>query len=472
MSFLNEQDYASHKKAYPRTFNGDFRKLKWLISLILLGIYLFVPWIRWDRGSDAPSQAVLIDMEGRRAYFFNIEIWPQEVYYLTGILIIAAIALFLATAMAGRVWCGFACWQTVFTDLFVWVESSFEGDRNARIKRDNGPLTVDKILRKIGTNVVWLILSFITGLQMMLYFGNAPDMLKEFFAGEAGVTVYSFTFILMVSTYLLAGYAREDVCVYMCPYARFQGSMLDENSLVVTYEAWRGEPRAKTKKGQSFEGRGHCVECTMCVQACPTGIDIRNGPQIACIGCGLCIDACNVTMDRMGLPRGLISYDSMNNQDARAKGEPTKNRVIRPRTIGYFGLIAVVGIFMLFVLNNRARIGINVLHDRSPLFVVMSDGSIRNSYTLKIINMTNQKVELPLEIKGVEYSKLHILGQEEEGSKPKLVISAVRVADFRLFVAVSPDKLREKSSAVEFIITNPETGEKRTAKDKFVGPGK
>ncbi|MBY0431205.1 MAG: cytochrome c oxidase accessory protein CcoG, partial [Rhodospirillales bacterium] len=356
-------------------------RLKWIAMIVLMGIYFIGPFLRWDRGPGAPDQAILIDMPGERAYFFSIEIWPQEVYYLTGILILAAIGLFFVTALLGRVWCGFTCWQTVWTDFYVWIEEMFEGDRNARIKLDAGPWTTSKILRKTGKHTIWAVFSLLTGMAFVFYCQDAFQGTKAIFSGQATATTYGFVALFGGLTYLLAGWAREQVCIYMCPWPRFQAAMFDEDSLVVTYEAWRGEPRSHAKRGETFEGRGHCVDCRMCVQVCPTGIDIRDGSQLACIGCALCVDACNGVMDRFGLPRGLISYDSTANMVARSKGEPTRIRLVRGRTVAYICVLAVVGALMVYSLATRHTTEVNVLQERSPLYVPLSNGTIRNGYT-------------------------------------------------------------------------------------------
>ncbi|MGE5145636.1 MAG: cytochrome c oxidase accessory protein CcoG, partial [Candidatus Eiseniibacteriota bacterium] len=276
--------YANRVRVYPKRVWGQFRRIKWIALTVMLAIYYIAPWIRWDRGPGVPDQAILIDMANRRAYFFGIEIWPQEVYYLTGLLILAAIGLFLMTSLAGRVWCGYACPQTVWTDIFMFVERWIEGDRNARIKLDQGPTTAAKVLKKIAKHGTWLIIALLTGGAWILYFDDAPTMLGQLVTGEASTTSYFFIGLFTATTYLLAGWAREQVCTYMCPWPRIQGAMLDEDSLNVSYRAWRGEPRGKHKANAGWEGRGDCIDCRLCIAVCPTGIDIRDGQQLECIG--------------------------------------------------------------------------------------------------------------------------------------------------------------------------------------------
>ena len=466
--------YASRVKIQPRKIEGRWRRVKWTVLTVLLGLYYLGPWIRWDRGPGAPDQALLIDMPGRRAYFFWIEIWPQEVYYLTGLLILGAIGLFLATAWFGRVWCGFTCPQTVWTDLFMWVERLIEGDRNARLRLDKAPLSLEKVWKKLAKHAAWLVIAALTGGVWILYFNDAPTTVVKLFRGEAGSAVYGFTALFTFTTYLLAGWAREQVCIYMCPWPRFQSAMFDEDSLIVTYEAWRGEPRGGAKKrGQSFEGRGHCVDCGMCWQVCPTGVDIRNGQQMACIGCALCVDACNSIMDRYGLPRELITYDSINNQLARAKGEPTRIRLIRPRTIVYGVVLAIVASVLTYSLTTRSRLEINVVPDRQPLFVRLSDGTIRNGYTLKILNMERAPKTFLLSTEGLQGGEVMVTGHHPEPTAAvELPVGADAIGSFRVFVKALPQGLSGKQTDFALVLTDMGTRHSVSHRAVFAGPGK
>ena len=327
--------YAARPRIHPKRARGDFRRLKWLIMLVTLGVYYVTPWIRWDRGPFAPDQAVLIDIPARRFYFFFIEIWPQEFYYVTGLLIVASMALFLITSIAGRVWCGYTCPQTVWTDLMIAIERFVEGDRNARLRLDRTPWSARKIGLKLTKHSIWLLVGALTGGAWVFYFADAPTLAVQLATFEAPMAAWLFIAIFAATTYVLGGLAREQVCTYMCPWPRIQGAMLDEESLVVTYHPARGEPRGSHKADESWEDRGHCIDCNQCVAVCPMGIDIRDGQQLECIGCALCIDACNEVMEKVSLPRNLISYDTLGNMDRRAKGEPTTFSIVRPRTVFY-----------------------------------------------------------------------------------------------------------------------------------------
>ncbi|HRD76763.1 MAG TPA: cytochrome c oxidase accessory protein CcoG, partial [Hyphomicrobiaceae bacterium] len=303
--------YASREKIHPRLARGTFRRLKWLVMLVTLGIYYALPWLRWNRGPDLPSQAVLVDMANNRYFFFFLEIWPQEFYFITGLLILAALALFMMTSMAGRVWCGYTCPQTVWTDLMIAVERFWQGDRNARIRLDASPWSASKVFKKVATHASWLLIGLATGGAFVFYFRDAPTLARELLTGDAPYIAYLFLVIFALTTYVLGGIAREQVCIYMCPWPRIQGAMVDHETLLVTYKSERGEPRGPHKKGQPWEGRGDCIDCKACVAVCPAGIDIRDGAQLECIQCALCIDACNEIMTKVGRPRGLVAYSTI-----------------------------------------------------------------------------------------------------------------------------------------------------------------
>ena len=422
--------YKPRTPIYPKLVHGQWRRIKWALLIVTLGIYYVTPWIRWHRPGALPDQAVLVDFFGRRFYFFGIQLWPQEVYFITGLLVMAALALFLVTALFGRLWCGYACPQTVWTDLFIYVERAFEGDRNARMRLDAAPWSFDKLWRKVGKHAVWLGLAFGTGGAWIFYFRDAPTLLREFWTGEAPITSYVSCFVLTATTYVFAGHMREQVCTYMCPWPRIQGAMLDEHSLQVTYRRDRGEPRAPHKKGASWDGRGDCIDCNACVVACPMGIDIRDGAQLECINCGLCIDACDEIMDRVERPRGLIGYDTDDAVAARAAKRAPRYPMVRPRTLYYTGALVLVSGVMLWGFANRTTLDVHVLRDRNPMFVRLHDGAIRNAYTLKIANRGFEPVPVEVGFAGVAGARVSTPGEADgtpiQAGLPPNAVSAVR----------------------------------------------
>ncbi|MEL7541101.1 MAG: cytochrome c oxidase accessory protein CcoG, partial [Pseudomonadota bacterium] len=379
--------YAKRQQIYPKLAHGKFRSVKWAVMAVTLAVYYLLPWLRWDRGEGIPDQAVLADFESEKFYFFFIEIWPQDIHFLAGLLILASLGLFLITSLLGRVWCGYTCPQTVWTDLYIWVERAFEGDRAARMRLDKSQWGFSKFLRKFGKHTVWLIIAFWTGGAFILYWHDAPTVARGWFTGEAPLSAYWFAGILTMTTYFLAGWMREQVCTYMCPWPRIQGALTDEHALNVTYRYDRGEPRGPKRKSENWDDRGDCIDCDQCVQVCPVGIDIRNGPQLECIHCALCIDACDQMMAKIDRPTGLIAYDTDVAVAARAANEtPPRYRILRTRTMLYVVLISAISALMVWGLATRATIEANVLKDRSPPFVQLSSGEIQNGYTLKLVN--------------------------------------------------------------------------------------
>lgn len=453
------QFFKKQEKIYPRRVWGKFRKLKWVTMLVLLTIYYGAPWLRWDRGGQSPDQAILIDLNHTRAYFFGIEIWPQEVYYITGILILAAVGLFFVTSLFGRVWCGYACPQTVWTDLFVWVERIVQGDRNARKKLDESPWTFEKIRKKGLTHIIWLIIGLCTGGAWVFYFNDAPTLLDQIIHFDVPWSVGGWILGLTFSTYLMAGFAREQVCTYMCPYARFQSAMFDKDTLIIAYDEQRGEPRGKHKAGDSWEGRGHCIGCDSCVIVCPMGIDIREGLQMECIACGLCIDACDTVMEKIGLPKGLIRYDT----ESKKKFNP-----LRPRTFWYGGIITLVGCVMLYTLLTRSPLEMNVIHDRNPLFVQLSDGSVRNGYNITIINKNHEDKTYALSVQGIANTTARIQASSDIPAD-NLPVFADSVGHFRVFLTAEKQSNHRREITFQLV----ETGSNITATKEtiFVSEG-
>jgi cytochrome c oxidase accessory protein FixG len=381
--------YAAREPVFPRRVSGRFRTLKWWIMALTLGIYYLTPWIRWDRGPDLPDQAVLIDLAGRRFYFFWIEIWPHEFYFVAGLLIMAGIGLFLFTSVLGRVWCGYTCPQTVWTDLMILVERWIEGDRNARVKLWNAPWSLTKLRLRLTKWAVWGLIGLATGGAWVFYFADAPTLLGDLLTGQAAPVAYASVALLTATTVVFGGFMREQVCIYMCPWPRIQAAMMDEESLTVAYRDWRGEPRGKHRKADGAADLGDCIDCNACVAVCPMGIDIRNGQQLACITCALCIDACDDVMGKIGKPRGLIDYIALSDEGRERSGgqpRPLLGHIFRPRTLLYTAIWAGVGIGLVFALFIRADIDITVEKVRNPVNVTLSDGSIRNSYEIRLRN--------------------------------------------------------------------------------------
>lgn len=466
--------YAPGRKVYPQAVRGHYRNIKWAVLAITLGIYYLLPFVRWDRGPSAPSQAVLLDFPNRRFYFFFIEIWPQEVYYLTGLLVLAAMALFLMNAVAGRVWCGYLCPQTVWTDLFYAVERFFEGDRRERLRNDQNKLTFELVARKAGKHAVWLVIAWWTGGAWVLYFADAPTMVRELATFTAPAMAWFWIALLTFTTYLLAGFLRQQVCVYMCPWPRIQAALTDEHALNVTYRYDRGEPRTSMKKSATLRDQGlpagDCIDCAQCVAVCPTGIDIRDGLQVDCIQCGLCIDACDNVMERVGRPTRLIAYDTDLNIQRRQRGEAPRFSIIRARTVLYAAIIAVVGGIMLFALMTRVDSGISVIHDRNPIFVRLSDGGVRNGYTVRILNKSLAERTFGISIEGLEGVDIQIIsGDATAAEAHQVAVGPDRTVELRILLTVRGRSL-EPSEPIEFVLTDILTGAAERAGDNFRSP--
>jgi len=467
--------YAPRRKIYPQSVHGRFRNIKWAVLVVTLAVYYLLPFVRWDRGPNAPSQAVLIDFPNRRFYFFFIEIWPQEIYYLTGLLILAAIVLFLMNAVAGRIWCGYLCPQTVWTDLFLTIERMVEGDRREHMQRDVRKWMVEAYARKGLKHFLWLMVAWWTGGAWVLYFADAPTLVKELATGEAPLIAYAWIGILTITTYSLAGHMREQVCLYMCPWPRIQAALTDEYALNVTYRYDRGEPRCSVKKGDQLRAQGQpvgdCIDCLQCVHVCPTGVDIRGGADLGCIQCGLCIDACDVIMSKLGRPTGLIAYDTDLNIKQRIEGKQAFYKLVRMRTVLYAAVITVVGGIMLYTLATRDSEGISVIHDRNPMYVRLSDGALRNGYTIRIVNKQLKYRDFIVGVDGLPSTLVDFVGLPPR-------------ADGRQLISVGPDQTKEvrvvvtdysatppaSSTSILFKLIDIDSGESAEMRDHFFGP--
>jgi len=471
-----EKLYEKRTFVHPRRIDGPFRRFKWLVMLVTLGIYYGTPWIRWDRGPYAPDQAVLVDLANRRFYMFSIEIWPHEFYFVAGLLIMAGIGLFLVTSAVGRAWCGYTCPQTVWTDVFQHVDRFVDGDRNARIKLDAAPWGPGKIARRAFKWTIYLVIGFWTGGAWIMYFADAPTLTHDFWTGQAAPVAYITVAVLTFTTVLMGGFAREQVCIYMCPWPRIQTAMLDEKSLIVTYKDWRGEPRGSVKKAQKDPGKfGDCIDCGMCQAVCPTGYDIRNGPDIACITCALCIDACDRVMKEVGRPRGLIDYATLEDCKREEAGEaprPVWKSILHVRTIVYFLVWGSIGLAMLFALGTRSRTDISVAPDRNPPFTLMSDGSVRNNYTLKLRNMESRPRTFTVSLDGLPGAVLWTEDMSRESAATTVAreVAADAIETMRAYVVVPQDQADDRE--FEFVLASvDEPNEGDRAETRFDAPG-
>jgi cytochrome c oxidase accessory protein FixG len=406
--------YAAQRKVYPREIAGRFARLRTACVWLLLGIFYLFPWLQWDG-----RQAVLFDLPARKFFIAGLVFWPQDFIFLTWLLIIAALSLFFFTAVAGRLWCGYACPQTVWTEAFLWMERVTEGDRAARQKLDRGPWTPRKLARKSAKQFLWIAFALWTGFTFVGFFTPIRTLAAEVAALATGPWETFWILFYGLATYGNAGYLREQVCKYMCPYARFQSAMFDRDTLVITYDAERGEPRGAGKRtaGERAAGRGDCVDCTWCVQVCPTGIDIRDGLQIDCIACAACIDACDTVMDRVGSPRGLIRYTTQHALDHE------KTRLLRPRVIVYAGLLAALVTGFLITIALRSPVSLDVIRDRKSLYRLTGDGHVDNVYTLRILNKTEHPQRFALEAIGA--APLSLIPAEREYLVPSGAVYSI-----------------------------------------------
>lgn len=491
--------YAPRQKIFPKRASGSFRRFKWLVMLVTLGIYYLTPWLRWDRGPYAPDQAVLVDIAHRRFYFFFIEIWPQEFFFVAGLLVMAGIGLFLITSTVGRAWCGYSCPQTVWVDLFLVVERAIEGDRNARIKLDAGPWTARKLSLRSAKHAIWLLIAVATGGAWIFYFADAPNLFLDVVSGKAAAVAYITVAVLTATTYTFGGLMREQVCTYMCPWPRIQAAMLDEHSLTVTYNDWRGEPRSRHAKKAAAEGRavGDCVDCNACVAVCPMGIDIRDGQQLECITCALCIDACDAVMDKTGKERGLISYatlsDYNSNMALATAGETTAidpgrirrvdgklsdkvaqfhiRKLFRPRTFVYMGGWTLIGIALIYSLLGRDRLEVNVLHDRNPQFVTLSDGSIRNGYTVKLLNMIPEPRTIILTMEGLPGANMSVIGFDQPEDRSIAVLAEPdRLKTLKVFVRQPKEFVEGTTASFKFVVEDKSSFERDDYVATFKAP--
>ncbi len=494
--------YAAQEPVFPKRVSGRYRNLKWIIMIITLGIYYITPWIRWDRGPNLPDQAVLVDLGGRRFFFFWIEIWPHEFYFVAGLLIMAGLGLFLFTSALGRVWCGYSCPQTVWTDLFFMVERWIEGDRNARLRLWKQKWDFTKWRLRVTKWIVWLLIAIATGGAWVFYFADAPTLLVDLFTGQAAFVAYATVAILTATTFIFGGFAREQVCIYMCPWPRIQAAMMDEHTITVAYRDWRGEPRGKGKKrrasaeaaiassrlaGPTIIGQepgstskampedqplGDCIDCMACVNVCPVGIDIRDGQQMECITCALCIDACDEIMGKVGMERGLIDYVALTDEKNERAGNqkvPIWRHILRPRTLIYTALWSTIGVALIVALFIRSELDITVAAVRNPQFVTLSDGSVRNTYDVRIRNMTAEDSTFRISLTSEEALRVGL-----EGTPTLMVdVPADETQLQRVYVTAAPDSPAAEGDRTDLRIWVEQVGETLRAHEDttFIGRG-
>jgi len=445
--------YASREKIYTRAFTGLYRNLRLAGGALLFLLFFGTVWLNWEG-----RQAVWWNLPERKFHIFGATYWPQDFMLLSWLLIICAFGLFFITVFAGRVWCGYTCPQSVFTWVFMWAEKVTEGDRNQRMKLDKQPMSGAKLGRKAAKHGIWVGVSLLTAITFVGYFTPIRELVIEIFTGQASGWAYFWIGFFTLATYGNAGYLREQVCIYMCPYARFQSVMFDQDTLIVSYDPRRGELRGPRKKDADYkaQGLGDCIDCKMCVQVCPTGIDIRDGLQIECIGCAACIDACDDIMDKMNYPKGLISYTTEHNLSGQ------KTRLLRPRLIGYaVALVAMIGLFA-WAVANRPLVEVDVLKDR-VLFRENERGHIENVYTLKIMNKAQRDMTYVITADGLD-------GLVYEG-KREVQALAGEVYSFPVELSIAPEKLPSSTNNIVFHVQSADDPNiKNDADSRFIGP--
>ena len=445
--------YAKRETIYTRAFTGIFRNIRIVSGIFLFILFLGTAWLQWgDR------QAVWWNLPERKFYIFGATFWPQDFMLLSWLLIICAFGLFFITVFAGRVWCGYACPQSVWTWIFMWCEKVTEGDRNARIKLDKAPMSMNKFLRKAAKHFLWISIGFITGLTFVGYFTPIRELPMELFTGQAHGWSYFWVGFFTILTYLNAGWLREQVCIYMCPYSRFQSVMFDKDTLIVSYNEERGEKRGPRKIGSDYkaQGLGDCIDCKLCVHVCPTGIDIRDGLQIACISCAACIDACDDVMLKVGYPKGLISYTTEHNLSGQ------KTKLIRPRLIGYALALLVMSSLFAYTVSNRTLVELNVSKDRTP-YRENIENRIENVYTLKIMNKDQKDHVFIIEASGLD-------GLILEG-KNRIPAAAGEILSVPVSISIDPEDIPSSANKVEFKVhAEDDKSISRTSESRFIGP--
>lgn len=445
------QLYVKRKKIHPREIQGLYQTIRVVTIWLTLAWFYSAPWLLWDK-----RQALLFDLPARKFYIFGVTFWPQDFIYLVILLIIGAISLFFFTALAGRLWCGYTCPQTVWTRLFMWIERITEGNRNKRLRLDRSPWSLNKFTRRTVKHSLWLLLAFLTAFTFVGYFSPIRDLSFSILTFSLGPWELFWIAFFTTTTYVNAGWIREQLCLYMCPYARFQSVMFDANTLVISYDTKRGEPRGSRKKeiDHKAQGLGDCVACNQCVYVCPTGIDIREGLQMACIGCAACIDACDAIMDNMNYPRGLIRYTTENKIAAK------EGKIIRPRLIAYSLLLLVLSVGLATALILRVPFDMDILRDRNQLYRETPEGLIENVYTLKIMNKSQKQQHYDLKIEGIP--NMVLIGEAHISTKPgQVLIHPIRIQ-------VDPYNLYSRRNKITITIVNHKHPKQKITKQSTV----
>ncbi len=404
--------YEAHRKIYPRSVTGRFARWRWAFVALTQLIFYGLPWLQWGE-----RQAVLFDLGARRFYLFGYVLYPQDFIYLTGLLVVSALSLFLFTAVAGRLWCGFACPQTVYTEMFMWIERHVEGERHLRMRLDGSPGSLEKLVKKTFKHLLWGMLAMWTGFTFVGYFRPIHALGMEFLQTQMGSWEVFWVFFYGFATYGNAGFMREQVCKYMCPYARFQSAMFDRDTLIVSYDTARGEPRGSRSRSADVSALalGACVDCTLCVQVCPTGIDIREGLQYECIGCGACADVCDGVMDKMNYPRGLIRFTTQNALAKDWNGAGILRRVLRARVLVYAAILLALCIALGWTLALREPVKVDVVRDRAALARIVEGGRLENVYRLQIMNATEQVQRYGISAQGLDGLTTHSEAEVQVG---------------------------------------------------------
>ena len=451
--------YAAQQTIYPRSVSGLFSNWRWGMVWLTQIIFYGLPWLEWGE-----RQAVLFDLASRRFYIFGLVLYPQDFIYLTGLLVISAFSLFLFTAVAGRLWCGYACPQTVYTEMFLWIEKKVEGDRSARMRRDAKSVSMEKVLRKSTKHLLWLAVALWTGFTFVGYFTPIKAHGADFLQMSMGSWEVFWTFFYGFATYGNAGFMREMVCKHMCPYARFQSAMFDKDTLIVTYDRERGEPRGgRSRKADAAKlNLGACVDCSLCFQVCPTGIDIRKGLQYECIGCGACADVCDGVMDKMGYARGLVKYTTEHAMQQHWTQSQTLRHILRPRVLIYASILLVIILAMVIILAVRKPFRVDVIRDRGVMARVVEGGRIENVYRLQIMNATESMQHYKVTISG--------LPGLEVKSDNELAVAAAQARWLVVRAQLPPDGAQPGSHPIKFRIYSMDMQDHDSEKSVFLVP--